>query len=134
MKAFLIRLQSDASQTLGLLQFFKAESLLFECKTMELPWRDNRRNVSCIPPGAYEVRKHLSPKFGRSFHVLNVPGRSEILIHPGNYNRDTLGCILPGIAYRDLNHDGLKDVTNSTIAIEHIWDVTPDEFILTVVR
>ena len=25
------------------------------CKTLELPWRDNANNISCIPEGAYKV-------------------------------------------------------------------------------
>ncbi len=26
------------------------------CYTLELPWRENRKNISCIPIGDYEVR------------------------------------------------------------------------------
>ena len=133
MKAVLIRLQNDLNQTLGILQFFDQENKLLECKTMELPWRDNQRNVSCIPSGTYQVRKHVSPKFGETFHVLDVPGRSEILIHTGNYNRDTLGCILPGAKFADINGDGLKDVTSSAITMKKLLATAPNEFKLTIV-
>lgn len=132
MKAFLLRLHFSKKQTLGLLQFFEGTGKIFECKTMELPWKNNAPYVSCIPAGIYKVKKHDSPKFGRSFHVLNVQNRSEILIHRGNYNRDTLGCILPGMDFKDIDNDGLKDVKSSAVAMEHLWDVAPDEFTLTV--
>ena len=132
MKVFLTRLESDQNQTLGVLQLFSGTEKYFECKTLELPWKNNSPFVSCIPPGTYRARKHNSPKFGRSFHVLNVPDRSEILMHPGNYNRDTLGCILPGMAFKDIDGDGLKDVKSSAIAIEHLWDALPEEFTLTI--
>ena len=72
---------------------------------MEPPWRDNRRNRSCIPAGAYPVIPHVSPRFGRCLLVTEVPDRSHILIHAGNvggdveigYHTHTHGCLLPGI-------------------------------------
>lgn len=70
----------------------------------EPPWRDNRRNVSCIPAGTYRAVWHRSPRFGPVYWVRDVPGRSGILIHPGNLAGDrergllshTYGCLLPG--------------------------------------
>lgn len=72
--------------------------------TIELPWRDNASNISCIPVGEYKCRKVNSPRFGSVYHVQNVPGRSNVLIHSGNYAGDTTkgyrthshGCILIG--------------------------------------
>jgi len=77
--------------------------------TIELPWRDNRRNVSCIPSGRYFVKWAWS-KFGLVPHVLDVPNRSGILIHVGNwagdrekgYRSDTYGCILVGLRRGEL--------------------------------
>lgn len=74
------------------------------CHTLELPWRDNRRRVSCIPAGKYRAVDHVSPRFGRTYWLQDVPGRSEILIHAGNlggdtalgYRTDVAGCILVG--------------------------------------
>ena len=37
-----------------------------------------------------------SPKFGYVPAVLNVPGFTDILIHAGNSDKDTRGCILVG--------------------------------------
>lgn len=67
--------------------------------TLEDKWRDNERMVSCIPVGKYKVKRHISPRFGECFKVLDVPGRSEILIHAGNTHKDTHGCILLGLQF-----------------------------------
>lgn len=64
--------------------------------TLELPWRDNQKGISCIPKGEYECRRVISPRFGETFEVCNVPGRSQILFHAGDTQRDTHGCILIG--------------------------------------
>lgn len=66
------------------------------CRTIELPWLQNRRNVSCIPEGRYVLRKRFTPKHGLHVLVVDVPGRSGILIHPANYAKTELrGCIAP---------------------------------------
>lgn len=78
---------------------------IFECETLELPWRDNRRSLSCIPTGTYQCDWSHSGKFGKCYRLRDVPGRSGILIHAGNYAGDrTLGlktnvegCILLGM-------------------------------------
>ena len=77
----------------------------FECHTLELPWRDNQPNMSCIPTGEYEVVPYRSKRFGECYKVLNVPGRTDILWHAGNragdkelgYKTDSKGCVLPGL-------------------------------------
>ncbi len=66
------------------------------CKTIELPWRDNRRNASCIPEGRYRLGLYPSRKFGMRLLVQDVPGRSGILIHAANHAATELrGCIAP---------------------------------------
>lgn len=64
--------------------------------TLELPWRDNRPRESCIPCGRYVCRRVCSPKFGDTFEICDVPNRSNILYHSGNYYKDTQGCVLLG--------------------------------------
>lgn len=73
------------------------------CYTLEDPWINNAPNISCIPEGQYFVKLLYSPHFGRPYpHILGVPGRSGILIHSGNTDSDTQGCVLVG-DYRDGN-------------------------------
>jgi hypothetical protein len=69
------------------------------CVTLEDKWRNNERMISCIPKGKYVIKRHKSPKFGECFKVENVPNRSEILIHAGNTDADTHGCILLGTMF-----------------------------------
>ena len=64
--------------------------------TLERPWLDNQRSVSCIPEGIYKAKRHRSPRFGETFWLQDVPGRSEILFHKGNIDDDTHGCLLVG--------------------------------------
>lgn len=106
--------------------------LKYRCFTLELPWRENQRRISCIPAGTYNVIKHKSKKFGDSFWVLNVPGRSEILWHYGNYKNDTLGCILPGRNLVDLNSDGNVDVTSSRVTMRSLFMLMPNQFTLKI--
>ena len=70
--------------------------------TLELPWKDNLRNVSCIPAGMYLCQRIRSPRFGETFDIP-VAGRSHILFHTGNWDTDTEGCILVGEQFEYLN-------------------------------
>ncbi len=68
--------------------------------TLELPWRDNERRISCIPTGAYEslyLPLSASGKYRSTYHLQQVDGRSGILIHNGNIVSHTDGCILIGM-------------------------------------
>ncbi|WP_185974257.1 DUF5675 family protein [Litoribacter populi] len=69
-------------------------SLLF--KTIELPWKKNQQNVSCIPEGVYRLGKRYSEKFGWHILVKGVKDRSGILFHSANDAlRELRGCIAP---------------------------------------
>lgn len=98
---FLKREPSTDDGTFGMLQFPDGTSLM----TLELPWRDNKTGVSCIPAGTYKCKKRQTSNFGNAYEVYGVPGRSAILIHAGNSARtsddgkkpNTQGCILLGM-------------------------------------
>jgi len=72
----------------------------FISHTLELAWRDNEKSVSCVPQGEYKCRVRLARESGsRDYvHLLvqDVPNRSYILFHRGNYPSDSRGCILSG--------------------------------------
>jgi hypothetical protein len=112
----------------------EAKERVFDFLTLELPWKDNQRRVSCIPEGEYLVQK-MPPTAKRKyeyFHVLNVPGRDAILFHPGNYTRQILGCILPGESHVDLDKDGTTDITNTTATLKILTALMPDKFKLVI--
>ena len=108
----LIRDTFSKESTIGEL-FINGERI---CDTLENPWQDNQRNISCIPEGVYPVRLRL-PRESASrdyLHLLveDVENRSYILFHRGNTAKDTRGCILVGLgSQQDVVH-------NSTLAMD----------------
>jgi hypothetical protein len=128
---FLTRVQSLETGTYGLLHVVGGAPFAV---TLELPWEENRRRESKIPDGHYRCARVHSPKFGDTFEVTGVPGRSAILFHRGNYLRDTEGCILVANAFADLDGDGVMDVAASNIGWNAFRAVTRGwrEFPLTV--
>ena len=71
------------------------------CDTLENPYINNERNISCIPEGEYKVRLRLARESATRdyLHLLvqDVPNRDYILFHRGNSAKDTSGCILVGL-------------------------------------
>lgn len=66
------------------------------CESIELPWRNNKRNISCIPEGRYLLVKRMHHKHGLQLALSIVPNREGILIHPANFAlRELQGCIAP---------------------------------------
>jgi hypothetical protein len=89
------------------------------CYTIELPWLKNQRRISCIPEGTYVLKKRFSNKFGWHLHLIDVPGREFILIHPGNdAKKELLGCIAP-VSY----HIGIGKGNYSRKALKKLNDL-----------
>lgn len=64
---------------------------LEEIKKIKIP------GETAIPTGTYKVIVNMSPKFKRLLpRLLNVPGFDGILIHKGNSDKDSSGCVLLG--------------------------------------
>jgi hypothetical protein len=103
-------------QTQGTLKVYDEDSdePVFECKTLELPDRDNQQQI---------------------------PNRSLILIHWGNYagsinpmtgHSDIKGCILVGKTFADIDGDGIKDITSSKSTFNTLMKICPDGLTLTI--
>jgi hypothetical protein len=97
--------------------------------TIELPWKDNYPNISCIPAGLYSCIPHESEKYPNTYEVTFVPGRTAILIHSGNfacevnlsnahYNSDTRGCIIVGFGIQEET----PMVTRSKAALKYLQE------------
>ena len=115
MRTVTINRQPDNGvQTLGILNVLKQNNQLFVSKTLELAWKNNKGQISCIPKGEYLVKWTLSPRLGyNTYEVMNVPTRGGIRIHNGNFYTQIKGCILMGSALKDINSDGQQDVVHS---------------------
>ena len=104
----LIRDTFSKKSTIGEL-FLNGERM---CDTLENPWIDNQRNISCIPEGVYPVRLRYPRESGTRdyLHLLvqDVPNRDWILFHRGNTAKDTSGCILVGLGSQ-------QDVVNNSV-------------------
>lgn len=82
---------------------------VFECFILEDKLRENSSysgftvayqkiiGKTAIPSGKYKVDITYSQRFKRFLPLLhNVPGFKGVRIHPGNTDKDTEGCLLPG--------------------------------------
>jgi hypothetical protein len=121
---------------------------LLIAKTLELPWLNNRSNVSCIPytvgDEKYTVVK-MPPGFGRDygyFRLTYVKGRSinqmlmmsAILMHPASHPKDLLGCIGCGSRFADLDGDNVPEIVESKLKIKWMYENLPDVFHLQIVK
>jgi len=108
----LIRDTFSDKSTLGEL-FLNGERM---CDTLENPWVNNKKNVSCIPRGEYKVRLRLPRESATRdyLHLLveDVENRSYILFHIGNTPKDTKGCVLVGLGSQQ------DVVSNSRLAMD----------------
>ena len=82
---------------------------LLSVYSLELADHGNEPNKSCIPLGVYQCKIVESPKFGKVYEITNVPNRTNVLIHKGNYGADEghgksdiEGCVLVGNAIGEI--------------------------------
>ncbi len=95
MRILIERSVESRKQTLGRLYLLEEnDNVVMSLDTLELPDKDNQRNISRIPEGVYTALIHYSNRFGKCLWLQDVEDRTEILVHSGNYYTDILGCIL----------------------------------------
>lgn len=102
----------------------------YQCFTLELPWLNNAKNISCIPPGTYKCKKIISPSLGECVEVQNIAGRTYIRIHKGNFTRQIKGCILVGTSIQFIDGDNIPDVGASAKAFAGLMNVLPNNFLM----
>lgn len=102
--------------------------------TLEPPWRDNTVGRSCIPVGTYLCRRVQSPKFGNTFEITGVPGRTHVLFHKGNIDDNTEGCVLVGEEFARWS-DGSVSIMRSGPGFTEFLDrlAQDDSFMLRVI-
>ena len=102
-----LRYSSGADSTLGLLSEVGLEGREFLAYTLEDEWREEKVSAETrIPEGTYDIKlrttggfhSRYANKFGDwhkgMLHVQDVPGFEYILIHTGNTDEHTMGCLL----------------------------------------
>jgi len=117
----LLRLEQSQEGTFG---FLLASNKII-CATLELPWNDNKPFLSCIPNGVYEcvriTSELVSNVGGKTYIVHNVPGRSGILFHTGNWVTDTDGCIITGLYHGYLKNPKTERVERVVLGSRHAF-------------
>jgi hypothetical protein len=111
--------------------------------SIELEWLNNQEGLSCIPEGEYLVQMQPHPLHGSlgalvgmpgmCYEIMNVPGRTAILVHIANWagqensgeKTDLLGCVGLGKGLAKMIPPGYKvpqeEVVMSTVAIEQFY-------------
>jgi hypothetical protein len=115
---------------------------MFRCVTIELPWRDNKPGISCLPLGTYELEWSWSNRFNKYLYLIkeNIPDRSGFRIHSGNfagdvamgYKSNSEGCILLGTSRGVLNNQ--KAALSSQIALGRFHDAMKEQAGTLVIR
>ncbi len=106
----------------------------FQCRTLERSWLNNQTNISCIPKGTYIVSwKFKLNEFRYRYQIMNVPKRTGIFMHVGDFFFNSAGCILMGSLPQDINSDKQLDLINSTsITTSFEAKMGKKDFILTI--
>jgi len=119
----------------------------FQCFGLEDEYRETKKAAETrIPMGLYKVRLKptggLHRKYKERFdfhegmlHVQDVPGFTDVLIHIGNTDQDTAGCLLVGrgattngiimissskLAYIEFYQKVIADAANGTLKIKYV--------------
>ena len=134
MNLLIERYPSSEHQVIGNGFVLDNDFINFEFKTLELAWKNNQKQISCVPIGDYKVKKRWSKKFGNHFHILDVPNRSYILIHCANFYTQLRGCVAVGDDLSYINGDNEIDVVNSTKTLKELLKMMPNDFNLKIVN
>lgn len=115
-------------------------------KTLELPWKENKRGISCIINGIYLTTKEApipaddpnteeDESGGRKerpywhFRYHGIPGRQGVLMHPLGDTKDSLGCVGPASRFIDIYTSQPKfNYQDSKAKLAWLVKQLPDKF------
>tara|TARA_Y100000015_G_C2386272_1_gene87564 strand:+ start:721 stop:1188 length:468 start_codon:yes stop_codon:yes gene_type:complete len=129
-----LRFSSGTDSTSGALFEIKDNVRKFLCYTLEDEYRYSKiYGESRIPTGTYEVQFRTVGGFNQKYssrfydihkgmlHIVNVPNFEYVLIHCGNTDEHTAGCLLVG----DTQHNNVVEedgfIGRSTAAYKRIY-------------
>ena len=112
MKLTVVRTQFGTDATNGILLV----DGVFECYTLEDQYQAVKvMHETCIPEGTYDIKfrtvgsfsERYKKKYGNAhygmLHLQDVPNFTYILIHAGNTDEHTSGCLIVGETQQDLD-------------------------------
>lgn len=104
------------------------------CVTLEPPDELNEVNISSIPTQQYTCKRYSSARYPNTFQIMNIPGRTKVLFHAGNFVKNTEGCILLARKFGVLRKG--RGVLNSGETFKQFMEIMDgvDEFHLTIVE
>ena len=130
MKLQVVRTQFGKDATNGLL-FIDG---VFECYTLEDQYQSVKvMHETCIPEGTYDIKFRKTGGFHAKYsaryknahygmlHLQDVPGFTYILIHTGNTDEHTSGCLIVGETQQDLDINFNGMVGSSAVAYKKMY-------------
>ena len=139
MKLQVVRTQFGKDATNGLL-FIDG---VFECYTLEDQYQAVKvMHETCIPEGTYNIKfrtvggfhTKYSERYGKShygmLHLQDVPNFTYILIHAGNTDEHTSGCLIVGETQQDLDISDDGFIGHSGKAYSKLYNKVAKELLL----
>jgi len=130
MKLQVVRTQFGRDATNGLL-FIDG---IFECYTLEDQYQAVKvMHETCIPEGKYNIEFRKTGGFHAKYseryknahygmlHIQDVPNFTYILIHTGNTDEHTSGCLIVGETQQDLEISKDGFVGSSSVAYKKMY-------------
>lgn len=130
MKLTVVRTQFGTDATNGLL-FIDG---IFECYTLEDQYQAVKvMHETCIPEGTYDIKFRKAGGFHAKYseryknahygmlHIQDVPNFTYILIHTGNTDEHTSGCLIVGETQQDLEVSKDGFIGSSTVAYQKMY-------------
>jgi hypothetical protein len=141
MELEVLRFSSQEESTLGAL-FNTTSGRKFLCFTLEDEHRVTKLHSDTrIPAGRYEIKLRTEGGFHNKYslkfpdihkgmlHLQNVPNFEYILIHAGNTDDDTAGCLLVGdTSQQNVTGDGF--IGSSVDAYKRIYPPIANELLI----
>ena len=139
MKLTVIRTQFGTDATNGILLV----DGIFECFTLEDQYQAVKvMHETCIPEGTYDIKfrtvggfdAKYKKKYGKShfgmLHLQDVPNFTYILIHAGNTDEHTSGCLIVGESQQDLDISKDGFIGHSGVAYKKLYKKVAKELLL----
>jgi len=138
-----LKLVNQVKEADGIFGTLTSEDGTFSCVTLQHAYDSGLGNGSFepkLPSGTYICQRSMHQLEGmtapfETFQIMNVPNHTNMLIHAGNYNNDSDGCVLVGRRIvPNPDAPGSNMITSSKNTFNAFMDLQKgvDQFTLTV--